>query len=599
VMTPRAARGLWALLLLVALLAAAPGAVVTAQQQRLASRSDLAALYELRGSLGLRARDWPRKTDPCAAWAGVVCRGGRVVSLTLAGLRRTRLGRLSPRFAVDGLRNLSRLEAFNASGFGLPGAIPAGLGTGLAPTFRSLDISACAVSGEIPASALADLANLTTLNLAGNQLSGQLPAAALANLTRLGTLNLSGNAFSGALPDAVWSLPGLTVLDVSRANLTGALPAAGLALPANVQAVDLSGNLFYGALPESFRRLFGRVAWANISGNYFDSNLSVSDGAGGGGNVSFQLNCFQYVSGQRSQANCQQFYGTRGLPYDGPVAAPAPAPSAPARKKKKKHMKLLYILIGAIGGGVLLLALVAVVVFCCVCSGRRRTGSDQRESGAPSAQLGVSGTGVAAVAGGSQPPALSTNLAKVGDSFSFDQLASITSGFGEERLIKHGHSGDLYHGVLQDGTAVVVKRITSPVERKDAYLTELDLFAKGLHERLVPFMGHCLEKVEEKVLVYRFIRNGDLSSALHRKTSEEEESMQSLDWIKRLKIATGVAEALCYLHHECNPPMVHRYKPLHTFEVLLILYLLTISLFIHKWCSWGLLTLICNDFTLQ
>jgi hypothetical protein len=32
-----------------------------------------------------------------------------------------------------------------------------------------------------------------------------------------------------------------------------------------------------------------------------------------------------------------------------------------------------------------------------------------------------------------------------------------------------------------------------------------------------------------------------------------------LDWIKRLKIATGVAEALCYLHHECSPPMVHRY----------------------------------------
>jgi hypothetical protein len=538
--------------------------VVTAQQQqRLASRSDLAALYELRGSLGLRARDWPRKTDPCAAWAGVGCRGGRVVSLTLAGLRRTRLGRLFPRFAVGGLLNLSRLEAFNASGFGLPGAIPAWLGAGLAPTFRSLDISACAVSGEIPASALAGLANLTTLNLAGNQLSGQLPAAALANLTRLGTLNLSGNAFSGALPDAVWSLPGLTVLDVSRGNLTGALPAAGFALPANVQAVDLSSNFFYGALPDSFRRLFGRVARANISGNYFDGNFSVSDGAAAGGNVSFELNCFQDVSGQRSQADCQQFYAMRGLPYDGPVAAPAPAPSAPVRKK---HKKLMYILTGAIGGGVLLLALVAVVVFCCVCSGRRkRTGSDQRESGAPSAQLGVSGTGVAAVAGASQLPALSANLAKVGDSFAHDQLASITSGFGEERLIKHGHSGDLYHGVLQDGTAVVVKRITSPAERKDAYLTELDLFAKGLHERLVPFMGHCLDKEEEKVLVYRFFRNGDLSSVLQRKPKVEEEGMQSLDWIKRLKIATGVAEALCYLHHECNPPMVHRYKPLRSF----------------------------------
>ncbi|TVU45301.1 hypothetical protein EJB05_04784, partial [Eragrostis curvula] len=554
------ARGLWALLLLplVALLAAAPGAVVAQQQGgagRLASRSDLAALYALRGSLGLRARDWPRKADPCAAWAGVGCRSGRVVSLSVAGLRRTRLGRQRPRFDVDGLRNLTALEAFNASGFGLPGPVPAWLGAGLALAFRSLDVSACAVSGEIPASALAGLANLTDLNLAGNRLSGQLPAAALAGLTRLRTLNLSGNALSGALPDAVWSLPGLTVLDVSRNNLTGALPTAGPALPANAQVVDLSGNLFYGPVPDSFRRLFARLALANLSGNYFDGKID-----GGGGNASFELNCFIGIPGQRSPADCQQFYTMRGLPYDGPVAPPAPQPAPSAPSGKKRHKNLKYILIGAIGGGLLLIAVIAAVVLCFVCSGRRRrrTGSDQRESGAPSAPPGVSSTGAAAVAGGSQPAALSSNMAKVGDSFAYDQLASITSGFSEERLIKHGHSGDLYHGVLQDGTAVVVKRITSRVARKDSYLAELDLFAKGLHERLVPFMGHCLDKEEEKVLVYRFVRNGDLSNALHRKSREEEEGMQSLDWIKRLKIATGVAEALCYLHHECNPPMVHR-----------------------------------------
>ncbi|KAG2546248.1 probable LRR receptor-like serine/threonine-protein kinase At2g16250 [Panicum virgatum] len=544
------ARGLWALLLVA--LAAAPGAVLA--QGNLTSRSDLRGLYALRGSLGLRARDWPRHADPCAAWAGVGCRGGRVVSLTLVGLRRTRLGRLNPRFQVDGLRNLTQLEVFNAAGFGLPGSIPAWLGDGLTPTFQSLDISACAVSGEIPASALSGLGNLTTLNLAGNKLSGPLPAAALAGLTRLRTLNLSGNAFSGALPDAVWSLSGLSVLDISRANLTGALPTTGLALPANAQVVDLSGNLFYGMVPEAFRRLFAGVLLANISGNYFDGKLSVSDG--GGGNVSFELNCFLDVPGQRTQADCQQFYARRGLLYDGPINPPAPQP-APAPARKKKHKKLKYILIGALGGGLLLVGALAALVFCFAYSGRRK--HDQRENGAtPSAPSGVAATAAAAATGGTQPSALSANTAKVGDSFAYDQLANATSGFGEERLIKHGHSGDLYHGVLQDGTAVVVKRITARVARKDAYLAELDLFAKGLHERLVPFLGHCLDKEEEKVLVYRFVRNGDLSSVLHRKSRDEDEGMQSLDWIKRLKIATGVAEALCYLHHECTPPMVHR-----------------------------------------
>ncbi|XP_047092333.1 probable LRR receptor-like serine/threonine-protein kinase At2g16250 [Lolium rigidum] len=545
------ARGLCAApLLLLLFLAAAPPGPAHAQQGRLTSRADLAGLYLLRGSLGLRARDWPRRADPCTAWTGITCRGGRVVALTLAGLRRTRLGRLAPRFAVEGLRNLSRLESLTAAGFPLPGPIPRWLGAGLAPSFQALDLSACAVTGEIAAEALAGLANLTSLSLAGNLLSGPLPAAALAGLARLTTLNLSGNAFSGALPDAVWSLPQLRILDVSRTNLTGALPSPLVPSP-NLQAVDLSGNLFYGAVPDSFSQLFTRLATADISGNYFEGNLTAA------GNVSSAMNCFLDVAGQRTLEDCQQFYAGHGLPYAGPVPAPAP----PAGTKSKKPKNLKYILIGAIGGGVLLLAVVAAIVFCVVCSGRRR--NDQRESGSPSAPPpGVQGSSravTAAAAGGTQPTTASpTNTVKVGDSFAYDQLADATSGFADERIIKHGHSGDLYYGLLQDGTTVVVKRITSRVTRKEAYMTELDLFGKGLHQRLVPFVGHCLDKEDEKVLVYRFVRNGDLSSSLHRKQGEEEEGMQSLDWIKRLKIATGVAEALCYLHHECTPPMVHR-----------------------------------------
>uniref|UniRef100_J3LSC1 Protein kinase domain-containing protein n=1 Tax=Oryza brachyantha TaxID=4533 RepID=J3LSC1_ORYBR len=447
--------------------------------------------------------------------------------------------------------------AFSAAGFGLPGSIPAWLGAGLAPTFQLLDISNCAVTGEIPASAIAGLSNLTVLNLAGNLLSGQLPGSALAGLPRLSRLNLSGNAFSGELPKAVWSLPELSVLDVSQTNLTGTLPDTGLALPSNVQVVDLSGNLFYGGVPGPFGQLFGRTALANISGNYFDGKLGVSKGDVG--NFSFELNCFVDVASQRSQADCQQFYAARGLIYMSPAPAPTlqPAlPASPGRKKRRKNLK--YILIGAIGGGVLLLAVIAAILYCLVCSGSRtnRSRNDQRESGERNTQLGASGTGGGAVAAGMQSSTSPANLAKVGDSFGYDQLVEATASFDDDRLIKHGHSGDLYIGVLHDGTSVVVKKITSSMSR-NAYMAELDLFAKGLHERLVPIMGHCLDK-EDKFLVYRFVRNGDLSSALHRKSGEEEEGLQSLDWIKRLKIATGVAEALCYLHHECNPPMVHR-----------------------------------------
>jgi hypothetical protein len=68
-----------------------------------------------------------------------------------------------------------------------------------------------------------------------------------------------------------------------------------------------------------------------------------------------------------------------------------------------------------------------------------------------------------------------------------------------------------------------------------------------------------LVKDEEELLVYKNMPKGDLTTALHKKTVEVEEGLASLDWITRLKIAIGVAEALCFLHDECNPPLVHRY----------------------------------------
>ncbi|WCJ30787.1 Leucine-rich repeat receptor-like protein kinase family protein [Euphorbia peplus] len=36
------------------------------------------------------------------------------------------------------------------------------------------------------------------------------------------------------------------------------------------------------------------------------------------------------------------------------------------------------------------------------------------------------------------------------------------------------------------------------------------------------------------------------------------EEAQELDWIKRLNIVEGIANALSYLHHDCDPPIIHR-----------------------------------------
>jgi serine/threonine protein kinase len=145
-------------------------------------------------------------------------------------------------------------------------------------------------------------------------------------------------------------------------------------------------------------------------------------------------------------------------------------------------------------------------------------------------------------------------------------------------LIKYGHSGDLYKGISESGIPVVIKKIDLQSHRKEAYLLELDFFSKVSNPRLVPLLGHCLEKENEKFLIYKHMPNGDLSSSLYRKTNSED-GLKSLDWITRLKIAIGAAEGLSYLHHECTPPIVHRYSE----DTLLIVALFTF-LFVISFC---------------
>jgi serine/threonine protein kinase len=41
-------------------------------------------------------------------------------------------------------------------------------------------------------------------------------------------------------------------------------------------------------------------------------------------------------------------------------------------------------------------------------------------------------------------------------------------------------------------------------------------------------------------------------------TLNSEERARELDWIKRLNLVKGVANALSYMHHDCSPPIIHR-----------------------------------------
>ncbi|CAA7387879.1 unnamed protein product [Spirodela intermedia] len=625
---------------------------VPPSQQRLTSGTELAALYSLRSSLGLRSGDWPRKVDPCARWAGVRCRAGHVVGLELPGLRRTRVGRRNPKFAVDGIQNLSFLVSFNASGFALPGPFPDWFGPRLPPSLSVLDLRHCSISGSIPSSlgnaaalsslyvsgnlltgrippTIGDLSNLTVLDLSGNALTGSIPAtlgslagltflelsgnflagpippeigklsklvtlrasnnslagavpAELGDLSSLVTLDLSRNSLSGRIPEELKNLQSLLVLDVSRNSLSDALPDSLFRSLRKLQSLYLNNNNFSETLPSSlwtlsdlrlldasYNNFSGRLpglvvdfkagsGFFNISHNSFFGSIPIGEGsllkrfdvvdisdnyfqgqAPLGVNASFELNCFSDTSRQRSSTTCAEFYAERGLAYDGVNGTNSDGEFP--RRRRNVHLK--YILAGVLGGVALGIVLV-VMVLCCLMRLRAAT-ADQKKVADDAAYAGAG-------------PGISAGFSTTGTSFTYEQILRATSNFSESNLMKRGHSGDLYRGTLEGGAPVVVKRIDLKVSKKDVHQIELDFFSKASHTRLVPFLGRCLEKDDEKILVYKFTPNGDLSTSLHWKSAMEEDGLQSLDWITRMKIAIGIAEALCYLHHECSPPFVHR-----------------------------------------
>ncbi|KAL0387997.1 UNVERIFIED_CONTAM: putative LRR receptor-like serine/threonine-protein kinase [Sesamum radiatum] len=141
-------------------------------------------------------------------------------------------------------------------------------------------------------------------------------------------------------------------------------------------------------------------------------------------------------------------------------------------------------------------------------------------------------------------------------SFSFEQILQATHNFSAQNLIKRGRSGDLFRGFLQDFQHhVVVKRIDIRVAiMQEAHASELECFSRISvrgHSRFVPLLGHCLADHQHyKFLVYKYLSEGDLKNSWSK-------NLPAMDWSRRMRIAVGAAEGLAYLHHECNPPLVH------------------------------------------
>ncbi|KAK9115954.1 hypothetical protein Sjap_014901 [Stephania japonica] len=129
--------------------------------------------------------------------------------------------------------------------------------------------------------------------------------------------------------------------------------------------------------------------------------------------------------------------------------------------------------------------------------------------------------------------------------FSYAELKEATNNFDVSRELGDGGFGTVYHGKIQDGRSVAVKRMYEyNYKRFEQFKNEIKILAQLRHQNLVSLYGCTSYQSHELLLVYEFIPNGTVADHLHGERSRT----GLLTWPIRMRISVETANALSYLH---------------------------------------------------
>ncbi|XP_050366512.1 inactive protein kinase SELMODRAFT_444075-like [Argentina anserina] len=139
--------------------------------------------------------------------------------------------------------------------------------------------------------------------------------------------------------------------------------------------------------------------------------------------------------------------------------------------------------------------------------------------------------------------------------FSYQELEEATNVFSYGNFLAEGGFGVVHRGVLRDGQVVAVKQLKFGGSQADAdFCREVRVLSCAQHRNVVLLIGYCIEG-KLRLLIYEYICNSSLDFHLHG----AEGNRTPLDYESRLKIATGTARGLRYLHEDCRVGcIVHR-----------------------------------------
>ncbi|OVA04408.1 Protein kinase domain [Macleaya cordata] len=141
--------------------------------------------------------------------------------------------------------------------------------------------------------------------------------------------------------------------------------------------------------------------------------------------------------------------------------------------------------------------------------------------------------------------------------YTFDEIKRATRNFSRENIIGRGGYGNVYKGILPNGSEVALKRFKNCSAAGDAsFAHEVEVIASVRHVNLVALRGYCTATTtyegHQRIIVCDLMQNGSLHDHLFGSVQKK------LSWSIRQKIALGMARGLAYLHYGAQPAIIHR-----------------------------------------
>ncbi|CAI0390534.1 unnamed protein product [Linum tenue] len=357
------------------------------------------------------------------------------------------------------------------------------------------------------------------IRLSDMGLKGEFPRG-LKNCTSITGLDLSSNELSGPIPDNIASIVNfVTSLDLSGNKLSGSIPA-NLSFCSYLNELKLDHNQLTGQIPGEIGNL-NRLRMFSVANNQLSGPVPRFR------NASTNINADSYAN---NPGLC------------GPPLEPCSGVT------KKSHAGAI------IGGAVAGATVVAIGVVICLLLYLRKAGvikskkDDDPEGNKWARSLkGIKGTKASCTNTYVSMFEKSVSKMKLND------LLKATNNFHKDNIIGSGRTGTMYKALLEDGTALMVKRLQDSQRSEKEFLSEMATLGSVKHPNLLPLLGFCIAS-KERLVVYENMENGSLYNYLHT----EDEDRKPMEWTLRLKIGIRAAKGFAWLHHNCNPRILHR-----------------------------------------